>query len=97
MTTGAVEMHYSIQELGLMYRFAESTIREFIKRGEFGPLEEDVAREQNLGPVLNVNGKDIRVPASRCHFFQNHHQLNQSLGIKARNNNELQRKLKQAA
>ena len=57
--------YWPLAELAWLFGFAESTIREWAKKGEFGPDRD----------FLRV-GNDIRIPSSGVLFFINSH-LNQ--------------------
>jgi len=67
-----VEKYYSVQELAWHLSFAVSTVRGWIKRGEFGPR----------GAMLEL-GTDLRVPASAVGAFVERH-LSRHDGARAR-------------
>lgn len=60
---GIVEKYYTVQQLAWLLEFDAKTIRTKAAAGEFGP------------DVLNIGGKDIRVPASGVHVFTRNHLL----------------------
>lgn len=97
MKQRVVELHYSVAETAFLYRFSETTIREKLKAGDFGPLDQEEAERLGLGRLLNVNEQDIRIPVSRCLYFEARHSFQYSPGIKARNTAEMKRKLCAAA
>lgn len=88
-----VELYYTIGDLCVLLRFGPTAIRQKIKAGEFSPPGAD--GKPDLGNILNVGGKDIRVPASGVNFWMDKHRMGAVSPVKARNRGELVRKIRQ--
>lgn len=81
--SGLVEKYYTAQQLGWLLELSDKTIRVKAHAGEFGP------------DVLNLDGKDIRIPASGVHAYTANHRLcaREELPVAARSEGELRRKV----
>ncbi len=79
----AIEKYYTVQQLACLLEFDASTIRAKAAQGQFGP------------GVLNVGGKDIRIPASGVNaWIENNRLVAMDLEpIAARTVGELGRKI----
>lgn len=58
-----VECYYTVQQLAWMLQFDRKTILEWVRAGKFG------------ADCLNVEGKDVRVPASGVRFWELNHRI----------------------
>lgn len=74
-----VEMHYTVPEICLLIRKAANYVRRKIKAGDFGT-------------AFFIDG-DYIVPASGVNAFLQRHKLGSALGVKARSEGELRRKV----
>lgn len=90
MTVNVVELHYTVAELAILLRFSVSTIRRYIRDGDFSDRGADGAPD--FSNITDVNG-DLRVPTSGVLLFKKRHPFVYDLGVRARNGEELRRKL----
>jgi hypothetical protein len=74
-----VEMHYTVKEIATLIRKGEHWVRAAMKSGEFG------------ADVFYIKG-DYVAAASGVNAFLDRHRL-QTMGVKARNEGELRRKM----
>jgi hypothetical protein len=79
---------FSIARLAWMYEFSEKSILTWVKAGKFGPVSD-------TSYVLQI-GSDWRVSALGCFFFESSHPARYDDTVRARNAEELKRRLKQA-
>lgn len=82
-----VEKYYTVQQIAWLLEFDRKTIAEWARAGCFGPN------------VVNIEGKDVRVPASGVQAFLLNHQTGAGLAgrgtepVAARSAGELRRKV----
>lgn len=86
--TRAVEMYYSVQEIGLLIRLCEKVVIEKLKAREFGEEVVNLGSEQR--PVY-------RVPASGLNGYLARRRVFLEIGFAARSTGELKRKVREHA
>lgn len=86
-----VEAYYTPADLAALWRFSERKIRDLVKEGNFTLRN---ALGVTTAEPMEVAG-EIRIPASAINAYAASHAYNYSPGIKARNQAELLRKIKQ--
>lgn len=69
MSGRLLEKHYPTSEVAYLLGKNVKTVREWMKAGEFGPLDEQEARALGLSPIL-ADGNGFLFPLSRINYWQ---------------------------